>query len=50
MNLDQTVLHKEKKMKDKKILQEEKNIFNSLKFDPNSVLFSEEKIEKHKKN
>ena len=37
-------------MEGKKILQQAKNIFNSLKFDPNSVLFSEEKIEKNKKN
>ena len=33
-------------MEDKKILKETKNIFNSLKTDPNSVLFSEEIIDK----
>ena len=32
-------------MKDKKLLQKAKNIFTSLKTDPNSVLFSEEKID-----
>ena len=31
-------------MEDKKLLQKAKNIFTSLKTDPNSVLFSEEKI------
>ena len=30
-------------MEDKKVLEEAKTIFNSLKTDPNSVLFSEEK-------
>ena len=33
-------------MEDKKILKESKSIFSSLKTDPNSVLFSEEKIDK----
>ena len=33
-------------MEDKKLLQKAKNIFTSLKTDPNSVLFSEEKIDK----
>ena len=33
-------------MEDKKILKEAKSIFSSLKTDPNSVLFSEEKIGK----
>lgn len=33
-------------MEDKKILKETKNIFNSLKTDPNRVLFSEEIIDK----
>ena len=32
-------------MEDKKLLQKAKNIFTSLKTDPNSVLFSEEKID-----
>ena len=32
-------------MEDKKVLKEERTIFNSLKTDPNSVLFSEEKID-----
>ena len=33
-------------MEDKKVLKEARTIFNSLKTDPNSVLFSEEKIDK----
>ena len=33
-------------MEDKKLLQKAKNIFTSLKTDPNSVLFSEEKVDK----
>ena len=33
-------------MEDKKIQKKEKSIFSSLKTDPNSVLFSEEKIDK----
>ena len=32
-------------MEDKKVLEEAKTIFNSLKTDPNSVLFSEEKTD-----
>ena len=32
-------------MEDKEVLKEERTIFNSLKTDPNSVLFSEEKID-----
>ena len=32
-------------MEDKKLLQKAKNIFTSLKTDPNCVLFSEEKID-----
>ena len=32
-------------MEDKKVLKEARTIFNSLKTDPNSVLFSEEKID-----
>ena len=36
-------------MEDKKVLKEARTIFNSLKTDPNSVLFSEEKIDKLKK-
>ena len=37
---------KKRKWKIKKILKEAKTIFNSLKTDPSSVLFSEEKIDK----
>ena len=33
-------------MEDKKLLQKTKNIFTSLKTDPNSIFFSEEKIDK----
>ena len=33
-------------MEDKKVLKEPRTIFNSLKTDPNSVLFSEEKPDK----
>ena len=32
-------------MEDKKVLKEARTIFNSLKTDPNSVLFSEDKID-----
>ena len=32
-------------MEDKKVLKEARTIFNSLKTDPNSALFSEEKID-----
>ena len=32
-------------MEDKKLIQKARNIFTSLKTDPNSVLFSEEKID-----
>ena len=32
-------------MEDKKVLKEARTIFNSLKTDPTSVLFSEEKID-----
>ena len=32
-------------MEDKKVLKEARTIFNSLKTDPNSVLFSQEKID-----
>ena len=32
-------------MEDKKVLQKDRTIFNSLKTDPNSVLFSKEKID-----
>ena len=32
-------------MDDKKLFEKAKNIFNSLKTDPSSVLFSEEKID-----
>ena len=32
-------------MEDKKVLKEARTIFNSLKTDPNSVLFSEEKMD-----
>ena len=32
-------------MDEKKLLKEAKNIFSSLKTDPNSVLFSEEKVD-----
>ena len=32
-------------MKDKKTLKKAKNIFKALKTDPNSVLFTEEKID-----
>ena len=32
-------------MEDKKTLKKAKNIFRALKTDPNSVLFSEEKID-----
>ena len=32
-------------MEDKKVLKEARTIFNSLKTDPNSVLFSEEKTD-----
>ena len=32
-------------MEDKKVLKEARTTFNSLKTDPNSALFSEEKIE-----
>ena len=32
-------------MEDKKLLKEARTIFNSLKTDPNSVLFSEEKMD-----
>ena len=32
-------------MDNKNVLKEERTIFNSLKTDPNSVLFSEEKID-----
>ena len=32
-------------MEDKKVLKEAKTIFNSLKTDPSSVSFSEEKID-----
>ena len=32
-------------MEDKKALQKAKNLFTSLKTNPNSVLFSEEKID-----
>ena len=31
-------------MEDKKLIQKARNIFTNLKTDPNSVLFSEEKI------
>ena len=31
-------------MEDKRLIQESRNIFTSLKTDPNCVLFSEEKI------
>ena len=31
-------------MEDKKVLQKDRTIFNSLKIGPNSVLFSKEKI------
>ena len=33
-------------MEDKKVLKEARTIFNSLKTDPSTVLFSEEKIDK----
>ena len=33
-------------MEDKKFLKQAKSIFSSLKTDPNSVLFSEEQIDK----
>ena len=33
------------KIEDKKLLQKAKNMFRSLKTEPNSVLFSEEKID-----
>ena len=45
-NPQQIILPWEQTMEDKKILKETKNIFNSLKTDPNSVLFSEEIIDK----
>ena len=32
-------------MEDKKVLQKDRTIFNSLKTDPNSALFSKEKID-----
>ena len=37
---------KKRKWKIKKKLKESKTLFNSLKTDPSSVLFSEEKIDK----
>ena len=37
---------KKRKWKIKKKLKEAKTLFNSLKTDPSSVLFSEEKIDK----
>ena len=32
-------------MEDKKLLKEARTLFNSLKIDPSSVLFSEERID-----
>ena len=47
MNREQTRFLKGAKMENKeKTLQEAKNIFEKLKTDPKSLLFSEEKIDK----
>ena len=46
IHLVQTILTWNEKMEDKKLLQKAKNIFASLKTDPNSVLFTEERIDK----
>ena len=40
-----TILLWNEKMEDKKLIQKARNIFTSLKTGPNSVLFSEEKID-----
>ena len=45
MNLDLIIYVKTGRWKIKKALQKARTLFNSLKFDPNSVLFSEEKID-----
>ena len=45
IQLVQIVLPWNKKIEDKKALQKAKNLFTSLKTNPNSVLFSEEKID-----
>ena len=45
MNLDLIIYVKTRRWKIKKALQKARTLFNSLKFDPNSVLFSEEKID-----
>ena len=45
INQEQIILHYDQKMEDKKVLKEARTIFNSLKSDLNSVLFSEEKID-----
>ena len=44
--LVQTILLWSEKKEDKKLIQKARNIFTNLKTDPNSVLFSEEKIGK----
>ena len=46
IHLVQIILPWNDKIEDKKLLQKPKNIFTSLKTDPNSVLSSEEKIDK----
>ena len=43
--LVQTILLWSEKKEDKKLIQKARNIFTNLKTDPNSVLFSEEKID-----
>ena len=45
INQEQIILHYDQKIEDKKVLKEARTIFNSLKSDLNSVLFSEEKID-----
>ena len=42
--LARTILLWNEKIEDKKLIQKARNIFTNLKTDPNSVLFSEEKI------
>ena len=46
IHLDLIILPWNEKMEDKKILKQAKSIFSSLTTDPNSVLFSEEQIDK----